>query len=524
MSRRVDAAVAAALALAAVLAALYVAYALRDDHVGDATIYLSYARNAADGHPFQFNVGEFSSGSTSPLWSLVLALPYLLGGGIGGAKVVAAVFAAVAVLATLYAAREVSRSWAAAAVATLFVPGAMTFYPASLYESGLVVALGALAVALGARTMRAWGERGALTAGAAAPLAAVWAALPLARPDAAVLVAAQAVAMLAFAPVERRRAAVALLATLAVAAIPAAAYFGYSTIELGTPSTSSDARAYALQEFARDFVGPLYRNAEAVREVLGSPWIFAFLPGLAGLGLMARRAETRWLALHGALSIGAYLFMLSFVAPGFHDTARYLLPLVPVIVCSAAYLLARVPGPAARAGAMAVAALAIGLASADRLNDDLDLLASFGIDEHEVFSREPTSRVNALAAPGDVLLSYEVQLRYFLRDDVRVLSEDGIVDGKVADFQPSGDMTGFLLRHRPRWWIADENVRTRPYMRGSVLDRALLAFRSDRSTPSRTLDGVRFDLVARRSTPLQPGFGGWQMLFRLAYPGRGSSP
>jgi hypothetical protein len=84
------------IAAAGALAIAYTAYRLRDRYIGDAAIYLPYARNAADGHLFQFNVGEFSSGSTSPLWALVLALPYLFGAGIGGAKVMAALVAVVA--------------------------------------------------------------------------------------------------------------------------------------------------------------------------------------------------------------------------------------------------------------------------------------------------------------------------------------------------------------------------------------------------------------------------------------------
>src|SRR6185369_11621133 len=74
------------------------AWILRDTFMGDPTIYLVYARNAAAGHPFQFNVGEFSSGVASLLWSLVLAVPFVLGLGVAGAKVWAAMWAITAVL------------------------------------------------------------------------------------------------------------------------------------------------------------------------------------------------------------------------------------------------------------------------------------------------------------------------------------------------------------------------------------------------------------------------------------------
>src|SRR3989339_183068 len=44
---------------------------------GDPTIYLVYAKNIAQGDFFSFNPGEFSSGSTSPLWALILSISFL---------------------------------------------------------------------------------------------------------------------------------------------------------------------------------------------------------------------------------------------------------------------------------------------------------------------------------------------------------------------------------------------------------------------------------------------------------------
>lgn len=514
MTGRSEPLVAAALVATAAAAVVYTAVALRDAYVGDATIYLSYARNATEGHLFQFNAGEFSSGSTSPLWSLVLAVPYVVGAGLGGAKVVAAVVAVLAVATTFAAAARLAGSRVAAAAATLFVPGAMTFYPTSLYESGLVVTLSALALLAGARAADAGLARDWRVLW---PLVAVWAALPLTRPDAVLLVGAQAVALLLAAAAPRIRAALTLGVCLLAAAIPSVVYFGYSLADLGTPSTSSDARAFALHEFAAEFVGPFYRSADVFRELFGSPWVFAFVAALAGLALQLRRRETRWIGVYGGLAIAGYVFLLALVAPALHDTPRYLLPVVPVVVCGAAGLLAALP-PGRRAWAgVAVAAAAIGAASAAEVDHRVEQLRGFGITEREVFSRDVTDRLNRIARPGETVLSYEVQLRYNLRDDVDVLSQDGIIDGKVRPYQEDRDMTGFLLRYRPRWWIADENVRTRPYLRGSILERALVEFRRRPGLQSLTLDRVRFDLIERRSEPLAPGFGGWQMLFALSY-------
>jgi arabinofuranosyltransferase len=47
----------------------------------DAWIHLQFARNLAEGHGYSFNPGIPSSGSTAPLWTLLLAVPLALGAG-----------------------------------------------------------------------------------------------------------------------------------------------------------------------------------------------------------------------------------------------------------------------------------------------------------------------------------------------------------------------------------------------------------------------------------------------------------
>ena len=502
---------------------VFAAVRLRNTYVGDAAVYLPYARNAADGHPFQFNVGEFSSGSTSPLWSLILGVPFLAGFELMGAKAVSALFAAVGFLATLLAAKRFSGSWAAAGVAAPFALGTMTFHAASMYESGLVVTLSALALVFGDRLLRAWREGEAGAAGgrpgwrAFAPLAAVWAALPLARPDAVIVVGAHALALLLFAPGGPRRVLRALVPALAAAALPAIAYFGYSVAELGVFSTSSDARTFALREGARDFLGPLYLEDAAVRELLRSPWILGLIPAAAGIALLWRRRETRWAAVHCLLVVVGYALLLTFVAPGFADTPRYLLPLVPVVATGAAVAVASVRGEALAWAALALAALAIGLSAADSLRDDVRLARSIGIDRDEVFERDVVARIDELARPGDAVLAYEVQLRYYLREDVRVLSQDGITDERVAEYREDRRMGDYLRRYRPEFWIADRNATTRNYTKGTVLERALLDYRRSPQPAVRELEGIRFELVERRNRPLALGFGGWEFLFRLHY-------
>ena len=508
-----------AVALTGAAAIVVSGYLLRHTFVGDAAVYLPYARNAAHGHPFQFNSGEFSSGSTSPLWSLLLGVPYLLGFALTGAKAFSTGFALLGFGAALVAARRLSGSWAAASVAALFTLGTMAFFAVSLYESGLVVLLGALSLIAGERTLRMWREQETIGRASLVPLALVWAALPLARPDAVILVIAEALALVALGPLPRRRTALALLAALAVAALPAIAYFGWSQIDLGTPSTSSQGRAEALREALDPWIGPLYLSGSTVKELFKDPWVFGFVPALAGIALFARRRPTAWLAAYAALATAGYLVLLTFITPGlFFDTPRYLIPLVPFVVAGIARLLAEFRGARLAAAALVAGALMIGATAGDQLRDYTHLARTIGITENEVFERDASTFIGQHAQHGDTVLAYEVQLRLFLRPDLRVLSEDGITDGKVHPYQHDHDMTAFLRRYRPRWWIADNNVHSRPFLRGSVLEQAATSFEQAPDPPVRTIDGIQFELVARRDRPLAPGFGGWTMLFRLSYP------
>lgn len=55
---------------------------------GDASLYLVYAQNIAHGYGWSFNPGVFSSGATSPLWPLVLALAFVFSHPELGAKII----------------------------------------------------------------------------------------------------------------------------------------------------------------------------------------------------------------------------------------------------------------------------------------------------------------------------------------------------------------------------------------------------------------------------------------------------
>jgi arabinofuranosyltransferase len=157
----------------------------------DTWIHLQFARNVAEGEGFSFNPGVSSSGSSAPLWTLVLALPLALGvGPIASAKVLGIILVAVTALSASELARRLSGSpWAgllaglAVAVTPRMVWAGLSGMEAPLYTALATLAMVAYGSALdNPRASRGfWGLLAGLagwarpeTFVAAAILAAAW--------------------------------------------------------------------------------------------------------------------------------------------------------------------------------------------------------------------------------------------------------------------------------------------------------------------------------------------------------------
>ena len=514
----------AAAGLVAVMALL-----LREKYLGDPAIYLPYAENAADLEPFTYNDGEFSSGSTSPVWPLLLAPAYVVGAGAGGAKVMALLVALAAVGLVALGAYRVSGSAVGSGLAVFAVVPLLGLYGAVLYETPLVIALVGLSVVLGARI--ATSERPPALR-ELLPLAATWAALPLARPDTVMLVGVELAALALFgawargALLDRVRRAGPLVAAAALAAVPALVYFGFSYAELDTFSTSSQARAFVWDEYedlySDAFVGPLRATDAVIDHAFTPPFGLAFVPGLIGLGLMARRHELRWFAAYALGGVLAYLVVLTFVSPVGYETQRYFLPAVPLIVVGIAWLAGELWRSRGWIPIALVAAVLVVVPAIDTAVDETRTLRGRDYRHSQIVEAEAARHVNRLARPGDTALAYEVQVRDAIRDDVDVLSLDGATDGKVHPYLEAADMPAFLRRHRPRFWIAAEGTgrATRPYIARSILNTVLVRFKTEPKLRETSIAGITFRLAAERRTPMPAVFGGWTRLFELGYRGR----
>lgn len=115
----------------------------------DAWIHFQFARNLARGDGLSFNPGEPTSGSTAPLWTLLLAAAYGLGGGFPIAGQVLSAVSYLGMLAATFALgkRLTSSRWAAwVAAMVVALNGRMVWAGLSALEICLFAALSILAI------------------------------------------------------------------------------------------------------------------------------------------------------------------------------------------------------------------------------------------------------------------------------------------------------------------------------------------------------------------------------------------
>jgi hypothetical protein len=494
--------------------------------LGDPTIYLIYARNAAHGDLFSFNPHQFSSGSTSPLWSLVLAIPYALGAGAVGAKIVAGIVTVLGVVTVAWSVSRVTGSWLAAALGTAFFAISVAFWGAMMYESplnGAAIAASIVAVAGAARAREP--SRRELVA-----LGGIWAVLPVTRPDTTLVVAIERLVLVGVGWSGPRRAA-RLVVTALAAAIPSLLYFGCSLLTLGTPSVSSESRSFALAEYARVWHGIHY--SQAALNYLSSVKIPMIVGGV-GLMLLMRRPATRVMGLTGLAVCAAYALTVTLVAPVTSDVQRYLLPVDPFVALGIAVVLIewarqlrRSAAPDARLlrvparEALVVSAVLVLANLGGKLLAPVDRAVAysrFGYTLDTIVQHDAAEIVNRTAPPHATVLDYEVQDRYDLRPNLRLLALDGLTDGRVMPYLEHDHLLRFLRRYRPTYWIAGDALDYRPSLRRSALHPIYVALRRSHGHTQMTHDGIRFTVIARRHTPLPPGTSGWwRMIVKLSY-------
>ena len=312
----------------------------------DVYIHFDFARSLAQGHPFEWVPGNgYSSGETSPLYAVLLALGWLVGfrGRLLG--VWAAIVAVVAIASFVRSAQTLARPcprWLAGGIAVLMLSVGIVDW--SLY-SGMEVAtfaaaLGQTLVAL-VRTRAPIHARGGLTREAAQWHLGAWGAvLVLLRPEAGVLVGV--FATVAARAAARRSGLAAVLRVALPGLVATALVLGANRIATGetqsagaqlkllssNPYLSDDGRARAYVENIVTFAFKVLRT-----ELSGIRLLGLIVPGLALVSLASRERR----ALGGACLLGAlaWVLLVSFNNNSPFHNFRYYAPALLLLLVAA---------------------------------------------------------------------------------------------------------------------------------------------------------------------------------------------
>lgn len=324
----------------------------------DVYIHFDYARSLARLRPFEWLPGQgYSSGETSPLYALLLAMGFWLGFHARALGVWAALVAVLSVAVLLERVRRMLRpcpAWLAWALAAL--PLSIGVVDWTLF-SGMEVApfVAALACALTAlartRARRSSSTREALQW----KLGAWGAVLVLLRPEAAVIVAIFAIA--AARGAGPRSVVAALLRASLPGAIATVAVLGANLIATGdarsagaqlkllssNPYLSDVDRARAFVENLVTFWLKVVRAELSPRPALG-----LILPLLSLVGLVERRYRT----VVGAslLSAVGWILIVSWNGNAPHHNFRYYVPALVLVAISASIGLATLARSARKRG------------------------------------------------------------------------------------------------------------------------------------------------------------------------------
>ncbi len=288
----------------------------------DGYIHLVYARNLLDGHPFQFNVGETSSGSTSPFWVLVLSVLGVFVGVMGASWVASALSFAIAAYAAFALARQVALSLEGDQLLPSLAPLVILTHGRFFWHafSGMETQLYSAAVALSLAAFLSEARRGRAFFGSAAIGAvALWI-----RPETFLLVLVLASAYLLESRGRLRRA----LGPIAVLAASVALYFVFNYVLTGAPLPNTYFSKSSLYRGTRaDYLGYTAATFWRDNHVLFIGFAFGFVLVL----VRAFRSGVLWLSVPVVWVLGL-VFAKFVVSPQEAHFGRYTVVVLPAAV------------------------------------------------------------------------------------------------------------------------------------------------------------------------------------------------
>ncbi|HOV92554.1 MAG TPA: hypothetical protein PLC04_05715 [Candidatus Kapabacteria bacterium] len=498
---------------------------LINSYQGDPSIYFIYAKNIAHFDFFSYNPGEFSSGATSPLWALILAPPFLF----SNATLLVKIYCLLLTLLSFYIAYKsflyASNSKLGSAFGLAFLLYYALLPSLMCYETPLTIILISWLLIVNKKIILGNKKPGVLIL-----LCILWALIPLARPDAIAIIIIDAF-MLTWFNWKNKKHRLLIPILFFSSLIPLAAYFAFSNAKTGMVSNSSYCRAFALQETAKHFMG-LSISVESIFTLISYPMLlfaimiilqinnnYKFLrENLSKKNNLNSISQNNFFAILAFLIAGAYFVSITFISPVSDSVERYIIPIIPFIIIAIAKQIEELFATAKVNNWIMLTLFLILTFFAPYIKVSAYVAQQWSnhFDFDTIAEKNLIAYVNQIAEPNSTLLSYEVQDRYYLRDDIDLLSLDGITDGKVAPYLSTSKMDEFLKKYRPNYWLANDAVHYRPYLQKSILKNVLDSLEYFNKDTIQISD-VTFIRIYTNPAPKRNSFAHSNYLFKIRY-------
>lgn len=458
---------------------------LMNSYLGDPSIYYIFSKNISNGEFLSYNSGEFSSGATSPLWAIMLSIPFLFSKNVIYAKI----FTLFITLAThtylIYCLKKLNKS----TLFVLFLYSIISYYTLIFgimsYEINLLVLFIPL-LALG------------VINGNKKSIFISFLFLPLIRPDSIVIVIVTYSYLVYKKDLNYKYDLLKLVLTF----IPFGVYIFFSYLLTGTYSSSSYCRSFALTEGTSTLLG-LHYSFSSISAV------FAFPSVLLVLFLIYKR-EINKITVISVISTIIYLLVFSFIKPINEYPHRYLVPIFILLTFCVASIYKDIRFINHKLH-IVILALLIVIGS---------LIGAKVYKYYNTFNFEQIAEKNLITSLNSevpinsLILSYEVQNKYYMRNDLKILSLDGIIDGKVSPYLNNSKMIEFLNKYKPNYWIANDAVNYREYLKKSELYD--IYNKKTKLNDTIQVNNISFILLKENKINLGK-LANWQKFYKLVY-------
>jgi len=415
--------------------------------MGDAFIHFVFARGIAEGQPFFYN-GEFSAGSTSPLWSALLAPLWKIFGNeiVWVVKIFAGFFTALSILLTFAVAKKISRNSKIALCTSALVAGSFvfSFWAAKGMETPFYVCLilGSflfyLRIVNSPSNLRKnlWLE---------ILLGILLGTAILTRPEAWFFAAILGISLLV------KKGWRVIFSIGLPAFLILSPYYFWLFENIGSIFPSSTARILRARQWAIEFHG-IFFTLEIFKILFTkllplTPFAIFFFWQREKFNRFVFFPIFAWLIFHGIF------FTVIFPTT---EGYRYLLAALPFFYLVAILGIWKLPKKF-RIAALTFALVGSFVISGQQLFERMQSIEHCEIPFIDKTRRETGLWIRENTQPNDLIAMKEIDQSAFFGER-RMLSMDGTLDVKAVPFVKSEDQLEFLIQEKPNYFILEEEM------------------------------------------------------------------